>query len=481
MRLKEKTLTGLLWSSIDIGSGQILHFVVGLILARLLTPEEFGLVGLIAVFIAVSQTVIDGGFSDALVRKANVTNTDYSTVFYFNLILSAFLIVVLIIAAPWISSFFNNSALTSLLRAQSIILIIGAFSIVQRAKLTRDVNFKMMTKVNLWSSGLSGIIGIAMAVFGYGVWSLVVRTIINNLLQAILYYSWNDWRPESLFSEKSFKEMFSFGSKLLLSRLLVTLYNNIYSVVIGKFFSPAQLGIYARAAQFRDLPVLNIMFIINRVNYPVFSKIQDDKVQLKRYFSKTLKVSSFIMLSLMAITIAIAEPMILFLIGEKWIESAKFLQILCIAGAFYPLSSMNLNLLNVFGKSNLYLRIEIIKKLLVIPTIVIGIHYGMIILVISMVFLSLIGLFINSYYSEKLLNYSTIKQLSDIFPAMVIALTIGLSMWIIGNILTYSIFTNLLLQVSAGILLLLLICESLKFEPYLIIKRTLMSKNSPVA
>lgn len=476
MNLKQKTVSGLTWSFIDNFAKLGITFVIGIILARLLTPREFGLIGMITIFIAVSQSFIDSGFTQALIRKNDCSQKDYSTVFYFNLVVGVFLYIVLFFAAEPISRFFGEPQLKLLVQVLGLGLIINSLTIVQTAILTKRIDFKLQTKISIIASIISGMIGIGMAYNGYGVWSLVVRTLTGFAFTSLLLWLWNKWKPTLVFSKDSFKEMFSFGSKLLLSGLIDTTYRNIYLLIIGKFFSATELGYYTRADQFNKLISQNITSVIQSVSYPVLSSIQDDIPLLRTAYQKLIKSTMLIIFVLMLGMAAIAEPLVLALIGEKWMTSVVYLQLLCFVGMLYPLHALNLNMLQVQGRSDLFLKLEIIKKLLAIPIIVIGILFGIKILILGMIVHSIIALYLNSYWSGKFIGYPFSEQLKDILPAFILALFISVIVFFTGSLINVSNLWKLILQILIGILLFFGIVEAAKMKDYLYIKNIISEK-----
>ena len=471
MSLKSKTITGVLWSAVDNFAAQAITFLVGIILARLLTPAEFGLIGMLAIFISVSETFINSGFTNALIRKNDATETDYSTVFYFNLAAGVTLFVILFFTAPYIGRFFNEPQLIPIVRVLAIGLIISSLTIIQRTTLTKRIDFKLQAKISLISGILSGIIAIAMAYKGFGVWSLVVKTLSAQAITSLLLWMWNRWRPTLVFSRKSFKELFSFGSKLLASGLIDTLYQNMYYVIIGKFFSPADLGFFTRAKGFVDLPSTNLDAVMTRVTYPVLSQMQDDKVKLKAGYKRMIKSIMFISSVLLIGMAAISEPMIITLIGEPWRKAILYLQIISFIGMLYPLHALNLNMLQVLGRSDLFLRLEIIKKIISIPAIVIGVLISIEAMLIGMCFNSLIAYFINSYWSGKFINYPMREQVIDILPGLGIALLMGVGVYFAGLLLPFSYLIRLIIQLALGAILTIGISELLKPEAYVELKR----------
>ena len=363
MTLKQKTISGLKWSFIDNTANIGLSFIIGIILARLLSPQEFGLIGMITIFIALASSFVNSGFSQALIRKQNCSQTDYSTIFYFNLIVGVVFYLLLFFTAGNISSFFNEPLLKPMVRVLSLGIIINALTLIQSTRLTKQINFKLQTKISIISTVISGAVGIVMAYRGFGVWSLIAKTIIGYFLTSVFLWYWNKWKPSFIFSISSFKELFSFGSKLLVSGIIDTIYRNVYYLVIGKYFSAVELGYYTRADQFQALPSSNLQGIIGRVSYPVMATIQDDIPRLREAYTKLIRSTMLITFVLMLGMAAIARPMILTLIGENWEPCVIYVQMLCFVGMFYPLHALNLNMLQIQGRSDLFLRLEIIKKI----------------------------------------------------------------------------------------------------------------------
>jgi teichuronic acid exporter len=474
--IKEKTIKGLFWSFIDSFSSQAITFIVGIILARLLDPQDFGLIGMITVFIAVSQTFIDSGFSQALIRKEKCSEKDFSTVFYFNIIAGIIFFCVLFSLSPLISGFFNEPKLLILIRVLSFVLIIDSLTIIQRTTLTKLINFKLQTKISIVAVVVGGGVGIATALTGWGVWSLVFKTLSQRFTNSILLWVWNRWRPRAGFSKTSFKDMFGFGSKLLISGLLDTLYKNVYYFIIGKYFSAKELGFYTRADQFQALPSSNIDGIISKVSYPVLAGIQNDPVQLKAGYKRLLTSTMLITFVLMIGMAAVAEPLLITLIGEKWRAAIIYLQLLCFVGMMYPLHALNLNILKVKGRSDLFLRLEIIKKSLAIPVIFIGIFYGIIALICSMFVLNIAAYFLNSMYSARLIGYPVKEQLLDIFPSFFIAILAGIFTYCISIFLPFDYFPNLVVLILCCSIFVIGICELVKLKEYIYIKNIIVSK-----
>ena len=476
MSLKQKTVSGLLWSFVDTFAGQGLTFIVGIILARILSPREFGLIGMITVFIAVSESFINSGFSSALIRKKDCTNIDFSTVFYFNLAAGILFFLILFFTAPFIAGFFDEPKLKPIVQVLGIVLIIDSLTLIQRTILTKRIDFKLQARISVIASLGSGVIAIVMAYKGFGVWSLVAQRIAKQGLNSIFLWLWNRWKPLLVFSMQSFKELFGFGSKLLVSGLIDTLYRNIYYLIIGKFFSAQELGYYTRADEFQRIPSQNLNGIIGRVSYPVLASIQDDKLRLKNNYQKLIRSTMFITFILMLGMAAAAEPMIITLIGEKWRPSIIYLQMLSFVGMMYPLHALNLNMLQVSGRSDLFLKLEVIKKILAIPTIVIGVIWGIKIMILGMMVNTLVAYYLNSYWSGRFIGYSFKQQVVDILPSFGLALTMAIFVYILGLFLPFSYLWVLIIQIIAGALFILLFCEITRFRDYLFVKEIVIEK-----
>ena len=421
--LRSKTVKGVVWSSIERFSTQGVQFLIMIIMARLLTPKDYGLIGMLAIFLAVAQSLIDSGFSQALIRKQDRTDVDNSTVFYFNIVVSSALYLILFIAAPFVADFYNQPELTSVMRVVCLGVILNSLAVVQRALLTVRIDFKTQAKASLSAAVISGCIGIVLAYCGFGVWSLVVQQLLNLSVNTLLLWIFSKWRPIAVFSWKSFHELFAFGSKLLASGLLDTMYRNIYPIVIGKLFSASSLGHYTRAQQFSEFPSSNVTGIIQRVTYPILCGIQDEMERLAIVYRKFLKLSAFIIFPLMIGMSAVARPFIDIVLGTQWGFCGQLLQIICFAMMWYPIHAINLNLLQVKGRSDLFLRLEIIKKILGITVLCITAPFGLVVMCYGQIFNSIVALVINTYYTGKLINVGFIRQMKDLLPTLLLSLT----------------------------------------------------------
>ena len=477
--LKDKTVKGTIWSGIDNVTHYGVSFIVSIILARLLSPDDYGLLGITAIFTAVCMTLINGGFSTALIRKKDASDEDYNTVFLTNLIASLVLYFVIYGCAPWIADYFNREELIGLVRVSSLGLIFGAFAMVQQTILTKRIDFKLQTKITVIASILSGIIGVSMALLNFGVWALVAQQLSTHVLRSILLWIFNKWRPRLSFSKKSFRELFGFGWKMMLSSLLDTIWKELYQVVVGKYYTPASLGQYTRANSFSQLFSTNLTSVIQRVTYPVLSNIQDQKERLVTAFRRIIKTTMFVSVVCMFSLGAVSEPLLYCLIGEKWLEAASYLPLICISGSLYPLHSINLNMLQVQGRGGLFLGIEIIKKIIGLLPFVVCVYFGILPMLYTNLLTSVLSYFLNSYYSGKRLGYSSWMQLKDIAPSYGLAMGIAVPVYLL-KYLPLSYWVILPLQVMLGIAIFFFIVKISKMEEYEEVKGLLMpyiSKN----
>ena len=471
--MTDKTVKGVGWSFIDNIASSGVTFLVGLVLARLLTPAEYGIMAMIAIFIAISNSIIDSGFSNALIRKIHIDRIDYNTVFYFNLLVSIVIYLLLFFASPAISSFFKEPILINVTRIIGWVVIINALAIIPRTIFVRNIDFKTQTKISLISSISSGIIGIGMALSNMGAWSLVGQQISRQLLNTLFLWIFCKWRPVWEFSIKSFRELFGFGSKLLLSGLLDTIYKNIYYIVIGRFYTSSQLGQFTRAEQFKTIFSSNLTTVVQRVSYPVLSSIQEEPERLREAYRKVIKITMLVTFACMLGLAAVSKSLLLILIGEKWLPAVHFLQIICFSGMLYPLHAINLNILQVKGRSDLFLKLEILKKVIAIGPIIIGIFCGIEYMLYGSVCTSFIAYFLNSYYSADLINYSTKKQITDILPTFLVSLFTSAAMWSL-SLLDLSAYIIFPCQLLLGVILIFLIYEKMHLSEYLEIKRLMI-------
>ncbi len=467
--LKDKIVKGTIWSGIDNVAQFGVTFIVSIILARLLSPDDYGLIGIITIFTAVCTALINGGFTTALIRKKDATDDDYNTAFIVNLGVSLLLYVVIYLCSPFIADFFHRQELVALTQVSSLGMIIGALGLVQQTRLTKRIDFKTQTKITIVASVASGMVGIVMAFMGYGVWSLVAQSLTSQGLRTILLWVASKWEPQLHFSSESFHELFGFGWKMMVSSLIDTVWKELYQVVVGKFYSPATLGQYTRAKQFSTLFSSNLTTVIQRVTYPVLSNIQDDKERMVAAYRKIIKTTMFVTAISMFFLGAISEPLLYCLIGPKWHEAAVYLPLICITGSTYPLHSINLNMLQVQGRSDLFLGLEVIKKLIGIAPLAVCIFYGILPMLYTSILINIIAYFLNSYYSGKLLGYSSWMQIKDIAPSYSIAFIVSLSVFFL-KYLSLSYWIILPVQIIIGGAVLYYVCEMIKMPEYLDVK-----------
>ncbi len=471
--LREKTINGMGWSAIDNIARLSMSFLIGIILARLLTPDDYGLIGILSIFISLFNTIVDSGFTNALIRKKNVSNTDYCTVFFINLFISVFMAGLLYLSADPIAVFFEREELVPLTKVLSCIVIINAFSIVQRARLVRAIDFKSQTRVTIISTLISGIVGIYMAFKGYGVWSLAAQQISFQLFSAIFLCIYTKWIPSWLFSILSFKEMWTFGWKLLASSLIDTAWREVYQVVIGKCYSSATLGLYTRAYQFSSLFSSNLTSIVQRVSYPVLSSIQGDRKRLKAAYKKVIRTTMLVSFVLMIGMAASAKSMVESLIGEKWLDCVPMLQIICLFMMLYPLHAINLNMLQVQGRSDLFLKLEIIKKMIAVIPLLLGVFIGIYWMLIGSLLTGIVAYFLNAYYSGPFLDYSIKEQIKDVLPSFGVAIVMAAPVYFMSfiKINPYLLFT---IQIFVGASLSISICEIIGLPEYKEIKNIII-------
>lgn len=471
--LKEKTVKGVGWSAADAFLGQGVTFLVGIVLARILTPAEYGLIGIVTIFTTILTGIVDSGFSNALIRKQNVTGEDYNTMFFTNLITSIVLFFLLFFSAPIIAHFFNREELVSITRVMGSILIIQALSQVHNTILTKEIDFKTKTKASVYSAIISGIIGIIMAFTGFGVWALVGQLVSRQLLYTLLLWIYIHWFPSLLFSVQSFKYMWGFGWKLMLSGLLANIWNQLYQVVVGKFYSPATLGQYSRAKEYASIFSANLTTVVQRVTYPVLSEVQDDNERMVSAYRMVIKVTMFVTAVLMISLGSISEPMMYCLVGPQWNEAASYLPLICLSMSLYPLHAINLNMLQIQGRSDIYLYLEIIKKVIAIGPIFLGIFVNIYWMLLGTIITGLISFFLNSYYTGKKLGYSSWMQLRDIVPSYGIAFLIAVSVYFF-KFLPISNWIILPIQICVGTIVFFLVCEKTQLEEYLEVKEMAM-------
>lgn len=417
----------MIWSFAERFGFLFLQFITNLILARLLTPGDFGLIGMMMVFVALSMTFIDGGFGAALIQKKVPNNNDYSTVFFINIVLAIVLYVLLILFSNNLSTFFNQPQLTNLLKVLGLILIIDSFAIVQNNILIKNISFKKIAKIKIFSAFIACVTAIIFAYKGLGVWSLIIQYVLNSTTRSVLLWLSTTWRPALVFSKASFKELFGFGFKLLTARFISELYIHLQSLIIGRIFSSSDLGYYTQAKQLQQIPVQSLGTVVNSVTFPVYSSLQDDKEKLKEGVRKSLKSIVFINFPLMVLLTVVAKPLFILLYTDKWLPSVPYFQVLCIGfGMLLIVHNLNLSVIKSVGRSDWVLRLEIVKKIVGILLIIVGIKlHGIMGILYALTINSFLEFFLNGYYTGKAINYSIKLQIKDISPTFTIAFITG--------------------------------------------------------
>lgn len=454
------------------GGVQGIQFIVMMVLARILLPEDFGLIILVAVFISMAAVITQGGFNSALIQKKKVDELDFSSVFYLNLLIAAILYILLYFTAPYIASFFEQPQLIFILRVLAITLFFYSFSAIQNTIISREYQFKKLFISTLTGSIIAGIVGIAMAYTNYGIWALVGFQLINQFLVTILLWFTIKWRPKLIFSLKRVKRLFSFGWKLLVSSLIDAIDINIRSLLIGKLFHPAILGFYNRGEQFPNLLVNNINGSIQAVMFPTLSSHQDDKNRVKEMVRRLIVTSSFIIFPMMVGLAIIAEPLVVLLLTEKWLPAVPFIQIFCAGYALWPIHTANLQAINALGRSDIFLKLEIMKKLVGVLVLIVSIPFGVHAVAISIVIGGVLASFINAYPNSKLLNYRIREQWNDVIPSLLLSIVMGVAIYPIHWLQISAIFT-LLTQVFVGVVLYIGLAALFKLECFSYLIETL--------
>lgn len=466
--IDNQAVKSVIWSAVERFSVQAIQLILTIILARLISPAEFGLIAMLGIFMQVAQSFVDSGFSNALIQKKNRSEIDFSTVFYFNCVISIVTYIVLYISAPYIAQFYKEPILENVCKWIGVNLIIQGIAVVQVAKLTIDLNFKTQAKASLVAITISGVLGVFLAYNGYGVWALVTQLLLNAFINTLLLFLFTKWKPTLEFSLSSLKSMFSFGSKLLLSGILHTIYTNMYSLVIGKKYNAIDVGYYNQSSQIARFPSVSLMAIITRALYPIQCKNQDNYQLLQRSFIKYLKMSCFLVFTIMTGIASLSEPLIIFLLTKKWAPIAPILSILCIGYMFTSITVLNNQILNVRGRSDLYLKVEIIKKIVGVIILVTTIPLGLTFICIGILLYNICDMLLVIYYSKKIIHIGYIKQVKAITP---ISITISIT-----GLLTYTyvnLVDNLYIQLFGGILFyslfFIILCKVFKMSDFTII------------
>jgi len=463
--LNQKTVKSVVWSAVERFGSQGIQFVMSIIIARLLLPEEYGLIAMLAFFMAIAQTFVDSGFGSALIQKKDRNEIDYSTAFYFNFVVALLVYLMLFFAAPFIADFYKEEKLIDITRVVGISLILNSFGLVQRAKLSIALDFKKLALSSTLAVFISGLLGIWMAYTGYGVWALVAQTVLNNLICNILLWILSRWSPLWVFSKESFMALFSFGSKLLLSSLLHTVYTNLYTLVIGKFYSKQSLGSFYQASNLATFTSNNISAVIVRAIYPIQCSMQDDDEKLTYYFSKYLKLSCYVIFPISVGLCALAEPLVKVVLNVQWVPAIPYIQILCIAYMWNPVMMMNSSILNVKGRSDYFLSAEIIKKIMAIIILVVTIPFGIQIMCWGLLLYSFTDMVIITIYTKKLMGLRLLNQFKDLLPVILLTATMGLFAYGSTYLFTSQVL-KLLIGTFVGLVYYLAVSKIAKFEEF---------------
>lgn len=419
---QRKTRSAFVWNMIDRIGSQLISATIGIALARMLGAAEYGLTGALAIFIALSQSITDSGFSAALVRKQKISEADYNTVFYYNLFISILLYIIGYLGAPTIAQFFNEPVLIPISRVLFIVFIFNALCLIQNAKMVKEIDFRKVATINVCAIVISGVIALIMATNGYGVWALVAQITIQAFIKMVMQWVWGGWRPRAIFSWKSFKELFAFSSNILLANILNVLFLNIYSAIIGRLYSSRDLGYYSQANKWSDMGVTTLYGIIQNSTYTLFSAIQDDRERLLRSYRKTMKLTAFITFPALLALALTARPFILILLGDKWETSIPMFSLLLIAGIFTVLTTLNGNYIRIEGTSSLILRLEIFKVILFIIVLALTWHLPILQLLWGLVATRAIVYLVSIVFIGRRIGYSWHQQILDIMPSCATAL-----------------------------------------------------------
>jgi len=461
--LKSIATKGIIWSAVDKFAVQFGQFVVSILLARILMPEDFGLIGMLTIFIVLSQTFIESGLGIGLIQRQDSTDIDFSTVFVFNLGVSSCFYLLLFFTSPLISTFFNQPQLTDLIRVLGLNLLIIALAIVQRTKLTIAIDFKSIAKSNVIGMVVGGVFGVIAARNGYGVWALVIQTLLGSLATSVSLWVFSNWSPSFAFSKKSFKLLFGYGSKLLIAGLYAQILNNVYNICLGKFYPTASLGYYTKAKSFADLSAGTVVSVIQQVTFPILTSVQDDRAKLVSIYSRLIRMSAFFIIPLMTLIALLAKPIVILLLTEKWVSLIPLLQWMVFARIFFPMSALNMNLLNAVGRSDLFLKVDLSKLPLTILAMAITIPLGVKAMIIGHVVTSALAFLINAYLPGKFYGYGPIQQLKDMLPFLVATIGMSISVFVMTSFID-NLVLQLLLGALLGLVTYLFICWLLKLE-----------------
>ncbi|MGO1469474.1 MAG: lipopolysaccharide biosynthesis protein [Tissierella sp.] len=462
---KSLVISALLWKLLERTGTQGIQFIVSIVLARLLMPEQYGIIALVMVFISLAGVFVQSGFNTALIQKKDADEVDFSSVLYLSLGVAGILYIIIYFSAPFIASFYTQPLLVPVIRVLSITLFIGAFNSIQNAFVARNMLFKRLFISSLGAVIISGIVGIIAAYQGWGVWALVAQQLTNQLMIAIILWFTIKWRPHLLFSLKRVKNLFSYGSKLLASALIDTLYRELRTLIIGRMYTPAMLGFYNRGQQFPQVIVTNINGSIQSVMLPALSAHQDNRKRVKEMMRRAIVTSSFLIFPMMVGMAVVAEPLVKIILTEKWLPAVPFLQIFCISFSFWPIHTANLQAINAMGRSDIFLKLEVIKKIMGLIILGISLSFGVYAIALGQVLSGVISTFINAYPNKQLLDYSYKEQWIDIVPSLMISLVMGALVYSV-NFLNIPAWQILVTQVGVGFVTYIGLARIFKIESF---------------
>lgn len=465
--MKRKTIQSLVWSATDNFGVQLLQFIITVVMARQLFPEQYGLIAMLVIFMDIAQSFVDSGFGSALIQKQDATQLHYSSVFYFNILMGLLTAGLLCLLSPFIARFYDQPVLVGLTCFMSLNLMMSSWSSVQTNLMVKKLNFKNLTKANFLATVLSGIIGIYLTFHGFGVWSLAVQSVFATFIRTVSLWFFSRWRPARIFSLVVLQELFGYGSRLLAAGLLDVIFGNLYHLVIGKIFSARDLGFYTQANRIKQMPTGSITAIVGKVTFPVFAMMQAEPARCKSAMKKVVTFLGLVNFPLMIGLAACAEPIVIVLFTEKWAPAIPYLQLLCIVGLLYPLQVVNLNLLKATGRTDLFFRLEVIKKIITVINIAVCYRWGILGLIYGQIVGAFISYWLNSYYTGDLVGYDMSEQVKDSLPYFLVAVAMGAIVVVIPRFTSLEYFPLLLLQVASGMLIYIGLCRCFKLKAFM--------------
>jgi O-antigen/teichoic acid export membrane protein len=475
--LKKQSINGVIWTFIDILINRGAYFIATIVLAGILGPKEFGLLGMIMVFVAIGNSLVDSGMSTSLLRSNNVSENDYSTVFITNILMSVLVYIILFFSAPYIAFFYKQPVLVGVIRWYCLGFVITSFRSIHSVRLMKEMKFKKLTLLDLPGIVCSVVIAVWMGYSSYGIWSLVALFLINQIVSTITYWIFIKWRPNLYFDFENYKKHFRFGYKLVLSSQINTIFENVYNVIIGKFYSVQMLGFYERAYTFNNYPISVLSGTIMKVSLPSLVLVKNDSERLQNAYKNIMQMTFLLSASCLSFASLLAPQIFTLILGKKWLEIVPLFQVLSICFVFYPIHSLNINVLNVFGRSDLFLKLEIVKKMMLVVVVAICFSFGIMGLVWASAINSVLALIINTHYGGKFLNYPTKNQLLDLLPTIIIVFLSILIVYGFEQIYcSKNIFLDIFFSFIVFLSSLILISEKTKLVPYINIKQLVLAQ-----